>query len=243
MHAQHDGDAPVPTVIGGAMRPARPRRPVTSDPAATALRVALLDSGDGRMEGLAPWLRAHEPDLDVVLTAGSWLELVHSPAFPTDLVVLDAGRHEPVSIEARIRTCRASGARVVVTGLGTVGLRERAERAGAEAALDGSASPSDVAQSLRDVMGLSGGGIVQRAWRPLPLDPVRRPRLSTGEEIALRLYASGRSMSEVAAEMHVQYETAKTYVRRIREKYARVDRPAGARAELVARASEDGYLR
>ena len=39
-----------------------------------------------------------------------------------------------------------------------------------------------------------------------------------------------------------QYETAKTYLRRVREKYARVNRPAGKKAELIRRAAEDGYL-
>ena len=42
--------------------------------------------------------------------------------------------------------------------------------------------------------------------------------------------------------MNVQYETAKTYLRRVREKYAKVDRPASKKAELIRRAAEDGYL-
>ena len=42
--------------------------------------------------------------------------------------------------------------------------------------------------------------------------------------------------------MNVKYETAKTYLRRVREKYARVDRPAGKKADLIRRAAEDGYL-
>jgi DNA-binding CsgD family transcriptional regulator len=82
-------------------------------------------------------------------------------------------------------------------------------------------------------------------WRPLP--PVaaapERPRLSAGEEQALRLYVAGRSVDEVAQEMSVRFETAKTYLRRVREKYARVQRPASRKVELVRRATEDGYLR
>jgi hypothetical protein len=42
--------------------------------------------------------------------------------------------------------------------------------------------------------------------------------------------------------MNVQYETAKTYLRRVREKYAKVGRPASKKAELIRRAAEDGYL-
>ena len=53
---------------------------------------------------------------------------------------------------------------------------------------------------------------------------------------------TGYSTAEVAEHMNVQYETAKTYLRRVREKYARINRPAGKKAELIRRAAEDGYL-
>ena len=42
--------------------------------------------------------------------------------------------------------------------------------------------------------------------------------------------------------MDVGYETAKTYLRRVREKYARAGRPASRKAELIRRAAEDGFL-
>ena len=65
---------------------------------------------------------------------------------------------------------------------------------------------------------------------------------SAGETEALSLYASGLSTNQVAEQMGVQYETAKTYLRRVREKYAKVNRPASKKAELIRRAAEDGYL-
>jgi DNA-binding CsgD family transcriptional regulator len=69
-----------------------------------------------------------------------------------------------------------------------------------------------------------------------------RPKLSAGESEAFRLYVSGFSTNEVAAQMNVQYETAKTYLRRVREKYAKANRPASKKSELIRRAAEDGYL-
>ena len=54
--------------------------------------------------------------------------------------------------------------------------------------------------------------------------------------------ATGFSTAEVAEQMNVQYETAKTYLRRVREKYTKVGRPASKKAELIRRAAEDGYL-
>ncbi|WKK70803.1 hypothetical protein Q0F99_13650 [Rathayibacter oskolensis] len=42
--------------------------------------------------------------------------------------------------------------------------------------------------------------------------------------------------------MNVQFETAKTYLRRVRQKYVKIGRPASRRAELIRRAAEDGFL-
>ncbi|RIX26510.1 response regulator transcription factor [Amnibacterium setariae] len=236
---------PVPTVIGGSARLPRTAPPAARPSPQRAVRLALLDDHEVLLDSMASWLRSNAPDFDVTLTATSWLELVHSPAFPTDLVLIDVQLREPVSIEARVRTCRAAGARVIVlTGLDTPDLRERALRAGAAGFIGKSRPLADVLAVAREVMGLTAEHPVQRDWRPLPraAEQLQRPRLSLGEEAALRLYASGRSTNEVAAEMHVQFETAKTYLRRVREKYARVSRPASRKAELIQRATEDGYI-
>jgi DNA-binding NarL/FixJ family response regulator len=236
----------VPTVIGGSAR--IPRATAAAAPRGApqrAVRIALLDDHEVLLDSMASWLRANAPEFEVALTATSWLQLVHSPSFPTDLVLIDVQLREAVSIEARVRTCRAAGAKVIVlTGLDTPDLRDRALRAGAAAFLGKSRPLAEVLAVARDVMGLTGGRVVQRDWRPLPraAEQVERPRLSLGEEAALRFYASGRSTSEVAAEMHVQFETAKTYLRRVREKYARVNRPASRKADLIQRATEDGYI-
>jgi DNA-binding NarL/FixJ family response regulator len=233
----------VPTVIGGALHPSREQRERNDDH--RRIRVALLDDHEVLLESIAAWLHQNAPEFELVLTATSWLQLVHSPLFPTDLVLIDVQLTEPVSIEARVRTCRAAGARVMVlTGLDTPDLRDRAMRAGAAAFVGKTQPLADVLATARQVMGLDAGEPVARPWRPLPAaaEAVERPRLSVGEEQALRLYVSGRSTVEVAEEMHVQFETAKTYLRRVREKYAKVRRPASRKADLVQRAAEDGYL-
>jgi DNA-binding NarL/FixJ family response regulator len=173
------------------------------------------------------------------------LQLVHSPAFPTDLVFIDFQLKEPVSIEARVRTCRAAGARVIVlSSIDTKEARDRALAAGAADFVSKALPMASVMDAARHVMGMEADAGAHRAWRPLPTGalPQIKPRLSPGEEEALRLYASGFSTAEVAERMNVQYETAKTYLRRVREKYAKVDRPASKKSELIRRAAEDGYL-
>jgi DNA-binding CsgD family transcriptional regulator len=103
---------------------------------------------------------------------------------------------------------------------------------------------AQVMDAARRVMGMQSDGGHPHPWRPLPIGaaPQVRPKLSHGEEQAFRLYVGGFSTTEVATQMNVQYETAKTYLRRVREKYAKVGRPASKKADLIRRAAEDGYL-
>lgn len=212
--------------------------------ATAAVRLAILDDHEVLLDSLSSWITANATDFDVVLMAPTWLQLVHSPAFPTDLVFIDFQLKEPVSIEARVRTCRAAGAKVIVlSSVDTREARERALAAGAAAFLSKSLTMAAVMETARRVMGIQGDPSA-RVWRPSPGGAAAhaRPKLSPGEAEALRLYATGYSTAEVAAQMNVQYETAKTYLRRVREKYARVDRPASKKAELIRRAAEDGYL-
>ncbi len=214
--------------------------------ATTRVRLAILDDHEVLLDSLGSWIGSHAPDFEVVLMAPTWLQLVHSPAFPTDLVFIDFQLKEPVSIEARVRTCRAAGARVMV--LSSVDSRESRDRALAAGAADfvsKSLPMASVMDAARRIMGMEADSGAHRAWRPLPAGATTmqvKPRLSPGEEEALRLYATGFSTAEVAEQMNVQYETAKTYLRRVREKYTKVGRPASKKAELIRRAAEDGYL-
>lgn len=206
------------------------------------VRLAVLDDHEVLLDSLASWISSNAPDFDLVLTASTWLELVHSSEFPTDLVFLDFQLREAVSIEARVRTCRAAGAKVIVlSSLDAPEVRQRALDSGVSAFLSKALPMSEVMATARSIMGVTPRA--ETAWRPTAGRPLQaKPRLSAGETQALTLYVGGLSTQEVAEQMDVQYETAKTYLRRVREKYAKVGRPAGKRAELIRRAAEDGYL-
>jgi DNA-binding NarL/FixJ family response regulator len=205
-----------------------------------------LDDHEVLLDSLNSWITNNAPDFDVVLTASTWLQLVHSDRFPTELVFLDFQLKESVSIEARVRTCRAAGAKVIVlSSLDSREARERASAAGAATFLSKSLPMHEVMDAARQIMGVHAEGGVQLDWRPLPSGSANqsKPKLSAGESDALTLYASGLSTPQVAERMNVQYETAKTYLRRVREKYAKANRPASKKADLIRRAAEDGFLR
>ena len=209
------------------------------------VRLAILDDHEVLLDSLSSWITTNAPDFELVLSATTWLQLVHSNNFPTDLVLLDFQLTEPVSIEARVRACRAAGAKVIVlSSLDSAEVRERAMNAGVADFLSKTLPMREVMDSARAVMGIDLRHTAQRDWRPLPSGAAlqTRPKLSAGETGALSLYAAGLSTNQVAEQMGVQYETAKTYLRRVREKYAKVNRPASKKAELIRRAAEDGYL-
>jgi DNA-binding NarL/FixJ family response regulator len=210
------------------------------------VRLALLDDHEVLLDTISSWIFANAPDFDLVLSASTWLELVHSDNFPTDLVFIDFQLQETISIEARVRTCRAAGAKVIViSSLDTREARDRALAAGAAAFLVKTLPMREVMDTARRIMGIDHGEELQKDWRPLPIGATNqsRPKLSHGEIDALKLYVSGLSTTDVADRMNVQYETAKTYLRRVREKYAKANRPASKKADLIRRAAEDGYLR
>jgi DNA-binding NarL/FixJ family response regulator len=211
----------------------------------TRVRLAILDDHEVLLDSLSSWIAANAPDFELVLSASTWLQLVHSDQFPTDLVFIDFQLKEPVSIEARVRTCRAAGAKVIVlSSLDAQESKDRALAAGAATFLSKSLPMREVMDAARAVMGVQRDASLQIDWRPLPGGAMNqsRPKLSAGEADALKLYVAGHSTSEVAEALNVQYETAKTYLRRVREKYAKANRPASKKADLIRRAAEDGYL-
>ena len=73
-------------------------------------------------------------------------------------------------------------------------------------------------------------------------DAADRPALSKQERRALQLYATGMPMKSVARKMSISEETAKQYMGRVREKYARAGRAAPTKLELYYRAVEDGHV-
>jgi DNA-binding NarL/FixJ family response regulator len=212
------------------------------------VRVGILDDHALIVDGLASWIDEHAADLRVVIRTTRWLDLVRNPEFPVDVVLMDLQLGESISIESRIRACRAAGAAVVVvTALDDDSSRDRSLGAGAAAFVSKTLPVGDLVAVARRVAAgerMARPGAAASAGHEAS-DDLAAPAdagLSDAERRALVLYAQGLSTAEVARQMSVGYETAKTYLRRARDKYAKVGRPAGRRAELIRRVAEDGLL-
>lgn len=66
--------------------------------------------------------------------------------------------------------------------------------------------------------------------------------LSPREREVLVLLATGLPSKAAAAQLGIAIPTLEVHLARLREKYARIGRPAHQRSDLVLRALEDGYL-
>lgn len=72
--------------------------------------------------------------------------------------------------------------------------------------------------------------------------PLPRPPLSDREQQTLCHYVSDLPMKSVARRLDVKPDTASSYLKRVKAKYAAVGRPARTKLELHQRAVEDGWL-
>ncbi|MGC0334808.1 two-component system nitrate/nitrite response regulator NarL [Streptomyces sp. SAI-170] len=70
-----------------------------------------------------------------------------------------------------------------------------------------------------------------------------RPKLSSQERTALLWWFQSMSKSSVARRMGVSVHTVDVYIRRARVKYAQVGRSAPTKADMLARAIEDGLIK
>ncbi|WP_156253397.1 response regulator transcription factor [Pseudactinotalea terrae] len=67
-------------------------------------------------------------------------------------------------------------------------------------------------------------------------------RITPRERQVLGLYAAGDTADHVARQLGISRETVLDHIRRIRVKYARIQRPAHTKIDLYRRAVEDGVL-
>jgi DNA-binding NarL/FixJ family response regulator len=233
-----------------AAAPEPGRTGTTGAPGATGrVRLALLDDHELIVDSLSTWFTDNALDFEVAVRATSWMDLIRDPGFPVDLVLMDLQLGDSVSIESRIRACRAAGAKVlVVSAVDDEASRERCLAAGAAGFVSKTLPADQLAELARRA---ARGERLRRHPSTVHARPAaeqttaegpQSAHLSAGEERALRFYAQGLSTVEVAERMDVGYETAKTYLRRVREKYAKVGRPANRKSELIRRAAEDGLL-
>jgi len=207
------------------------------------IRVAIVDDHRLVLDGLAA--RLHEPKkgISIVITATNWAALMVHPEFPVDVVVLDLHLEDGIPVGTKLRALGTIGtAAIVMSRHADSASVNAAMRAGAMGFVPKTESATELAHAIR-----SAADSVQHLSAPLAeaiaaYTSSPDPGLGRQELRALVLYASGRSIKEVAVEMETTEETVKSYIKRGRRKYRQVGVDVGTRILLRRHGIQEGWL-
>lgn len=160
-----------------------------------------------------------------------------------EVVLLDLSLDDMSRPATNVELLRAAGMKVLIFSIGeNAALIREALRAGAL----GLVRKSDpLEHAIEEARNIAEGRPVITKELAAAIDgdvEFSRASLSPREQETLRLYASGFAQVQVARRMGIKQSAVKTNIDRIREKYARVGRPAPTKIDLRIRAIEDGLV-
>lgn len=218
-----------------AERTGRSRKPQT--------RVALVDDHRLVLDGIAAFIASKRVDIDIVASESTWVGLLESSSYPADVVVLELNLGDGIPISSKIRTLTAAGAKTVIMSRHSDGSAvSGALRAGAHAFVPKTESADELISAVQAVaagLPYDNSAAQSATWA---LVPSRDPGLGRQEQRATVLYASGRSIKEVADEMTTTEETVKSYIKRARRKYRSVGVDVGTKILLRRQGIHEGWL-
>ena len=73
------------------------------------IRLALVDDHKMLLGALTEWIRSAADDINMVTAVSSWPELLTSPEFPVDVVLLDVDLKDNIPISLKISTLKTTG--------------------------------------------------------------------------------------------------------------------------------------
>ena len=207
------------------------------------INVAAVDDHPFILDGVAAWVSEPGSGIRVVGSAATVAALLAGPGRQAKVVLLDLDLGDGSTAEENVAAIRAVGPAVLVLSASDKPATVRnAIRAGALGYVLKSEATAQVRAAIRAVAAGKDWISPRLAYIFATDDAPDRPVLSPQETRALQLYATGMPMKSVARRMSISEETAKQYVGRVREKYARAGRAAPTKLELYHRAVEDGHL-
>jgi len=192
---------------------------------------------------LTEWIRGAADDIDMVAAVTTWPELLTHPEFPVDVVLLDLDLKDNIPVSLKISTLRTTGVKtVLMSTYSEPALVREALAAGALGYLVKSEEASMIVEAIRAAY---NGESYISAELDLALNAGvdgDSPRLSAQERRVMALYGAGEPVKAVAYQLGISEETAKSYLKRIREKYRLAGYDVGTKVALRKRAIRDGIL-
>lgn len=206
------------------------------------IRLAIVDDHKMLLGALTEWIRGAADDISMVAAVATWPELLTHPEFPVDVVLLDLDLKDNIPVVLKISTLKTTGVKTVLmsTYSDPKFVRE-ALAAGAHGYLVKSEDASMIVQAIRAAY--RGQMFVSDELDvALNNEPNEAPKLSAQERRVMALYAAGEPVKSVAYELSISEETAKSYLKRIREKYRSSGFDVGTKVALRKRAILDGII-
>jgi DNA-binding NarL/FixJ family response regulator len=206
------------------------------------IRLAIVDDHKMLLGALTEWIRSAADDISMVAAVATWPELLTHPEFPVDVVLLDLDLKDNIPVVLKISTLKTTGVKTVLmsTYSDPKFVRE-ALAAGAHGYLVKSEDASMIVQAIRAAH--RGQMFVSDELDvALNSEPNEAPKLSAQERRVMALYAAGEPVKSVAYELSISEETAKSYLKRIREKYRSSGFDVGTKVALRKRAILDGII-
>lgn len=207
------------------------------------IRLALVDDHRMLLGALTEWIRNAADDITLVAAVTTWPELLTSPAFPVDVVLLDLDLKDSIPVSLKISTLKTAGVKtVVMSTYSEPNVVREALGAGALGYLVKSEDADMIVEAIRSAQ---RGEQYVSAELDLAInsgDVGGVPKLSAQERRVMALYGGGEPVKSVAYQLGISEETAKSYLKRIREKYRVAGFDVGTKVALRRRAIQDGIL-
>ncbi|TXK17217.1 response regulator transcription factor [Homoserinibacter sp. GY 40078] len=210
---------------------------------AAPIRVAVVDDHRMILSGLANWIRTASDEIDVVAELATWPELLTHPEFPVDVVLLDLDLKDNIPVAVKIAALKATGVRVVL--MSTYSEPNVVREALAAGALGYLVKSEDAEMIVEAIRAAAQGESFVSAELDLAINAADiggAPKLSAQERRVMALYGGGEPVKSVAFQLGISEETAKSYLKRIREKYRVAGIDVGTKVALRRRAIQDGIL-
>lgn len=210
---------------------------------ASKIRLALVDDHKMLLGALTEWIRGAADDINLVVAVTTWPELLSHPEFPVDVVLLDLDLKDNIPVSLKISTLKTTGVKtVLMSTYSEPALVREALAAGALGYLVKSEEADMIVEAIRAAH--KGESYISEEL-DLALNAGTRgdsPRLSAQERRVMALYGAGEPVKAVAFQLGISEETAKSYLKRIREKYRVAGFDVGTKVALRKRAIQDGIL-
>jgi len=207
------------------------------------IRLALVDDHRMLLGALTEWIRNAADDITLVAAVTTWPELLTSPAFPVDVVLLDLDLKDSIPVSLKISTLKTAGVKTVV--MSTYSEPNVVREALASGALGYLVKSEDADMIVEAIRSAQRGEQYVSAELDLAInsgDVGGVPKLSAQERRVMALYGGGEPVKSVAYQLGISEETAKSYLKRIREKYRVAGFDVGTKVALRKRAITDGII-